>query len=170
MEMEAEPREKTTVPNVRLTGRSVDGLNASAYVPPGCRMASLEEVALAYKERPSFKKELHDLSSGAWVGKTRLDSSGPQKIKDNGDFVGVTHSEYKALGAESRSWHYPGVGPVAVSSFYYGRYGIRGLFVSANVRPDFLAKVAYVSIAEEEKRLQELLELARKDQQSRKSP
>ena len=108
------------VVEVLFTEKDVYASEVAAAVPKGCRMARPDEVALAYKERPEFKKALDTLTGMVWVDQIGLDSSGTYKTDENGKFVKITEAVFKRLGAENRSRHYPGTSRVCIKATTVG--------------------------------------------------
>lgn len=143
MEATAPPQTRESISEVFLTRRAVKSSDAAAVVPEGHRMAYPNEVALAYKEKLSFRKALYSLPCAVWANQTGLDSSGAYKIDDNGNFVKVTYEEFAKLNAKDRSLHYPGKDLVAICGWWWGR--LRTLDIDAGTGPDDAALVAYVA-------------------------
>jgi len=150
--------QKTQTVEIFFTDRAVKSSEAYAAVPEGCRMARLDEIALAYKERPGFKEEL---DYPVWVDQKGLNSKGYHKIDENGKSVKIKGPEFKTLEAKDRSWHTPGTSLVTIqanSGYWDGR---ARLDVDADAMPDSAAQVAYIAL-DTNARLAPIASLARK--------
>lgn len=132
------------VPKVLFTENVVVSSKAYASVPKGCRMARPDEVALAYRDDPFFKKVLDALPDAVWTDRRGLDSSGAHRIDDDGRFVKVSDSEYAKLKPNEKSWHSKGSGLVAI--FGCNEEWGRWLLVFGDARTAFRARVAYVAL------------------------
>lgn len=147
MEKTAPQQTKEKFLEIFFTGRAVEYSEAADSVPKGYRMATLNEVALAWRENPEFREKLCGLPGSVWVDQIGLKSSGPHKVGNKGNFVRVSEEEFRRSEVRYRSRHYPRDGPVAFYSF--GNW----LNVNATLNlPGYCSlPVAYVKIGENEK-------------------
>jgi hypothetical protein len=138
---------------VLFTERAVRSSEAPNQVPTGYRMASPHEVSLKWKTDSKFRERLYQLPCAVWTGQTGLKSSGPHKIDDNGNYVRITGTEFNALDAKDKSWHYPGNSLVALDGFVVRLW----LGVDADIRQDVACRVAYVKLDEPKPQIADVL-------------
>jgi len=151
-------------PEVFFTTLPVKSRDVDAAIPQGYRVAHIEEIALAYKERPAFRTAFDALLCPVWSDKINLNSWGPHKIDQNGKFVSITEQQYWALNKEDCSRHSPGNGRVGFNVRSSGGYST----VFAGVHPHYAARVAYVALKEGEQKAEssnaELGKFARREE------
>lgn len=123
-----------------LTGKSVRSSEAAIAIPEGFRQATLDEVALRFRNDGDFRKELTNID-WVWVAQKGLSSSKYHLINESGAFVKIDKDTFYAMPTEERAYHYSGKGAVAVMGSCME--STWGLDVSADASLD-IARVAYV--------------------------
>jgi hypothetical protein len=104
------PKTKTAG-KVLLTERMVPSSEAYAQVPPGCRMATLEEVSIAWKTDQEFRNKINlynPIKVFVWVDKKGLKSGGLHRIEEDGSHVPSDNANaFETFEARDLSYRYP---------------------------------------------------------------
>ncbi|MDE1768441.1 MAG: hypothetical protein KGH64_01005 [Candidatus Micrarchaeota archaeon] len=139
----ASQQKETVVAAVLISEKRVLSHDREKAVPGGSRIATLKEVALAYRYDSEFRKDLKNLGF-VWIGDEGLSTQGIHIITDEGEFTRASEKKRLELSEEKEklSLHWPGQYQVTVD---IDPFAERGLVVSAaNELASHAARVAYV--------------------------
>lgn len=145
-------QERQTV-RILVSEVEVRAPEAEHSIPEGFRMATPEEISLAYSIDQEFRQEKMYGKGPIWVDRVGLKDSGYGEILEHGDFSEVGKKEFDALPIEKRARFYDGEGRVTMQAFEW--FGVSKkewrLQVSARSVGNLdSARVAYVRIEDDE--------------------
>jgi hypothetical protein len=120
----------------------VDKSYEPMLVSVGFRRATLQEVALAYKEQLKFIQDLHINQGEVETSQIGISGMGQGycRIKENGEFEQITRPEWSRLNHQDKAYIISGDGIVAVSA-QEGSYENK-LYIDAKNGPSEFNRVA----------------------------
>ncbi|MCL5786925.1 MAG: hypothetical protein M1520_01845 [Candidatus Marsarchaeota archaeon] len=116
---------------------------AKKAIPEGHRQATVSEVAVMYRNDPSFRKEIREENGWVIVDKKGLGREGDMEILEDGSLVNMDRNKADSLPPERHAKYYKGAGQAIVCCSDYA-----GKFMSFDISTDHDSsgkfRVAYV--------------------------